>query len=174
MNAIFRLNIVMSGKAVFRMQDMEFILKRGSVFFTFPGFEYTITGHEDFTYTYIAFTGKNITSFLSPLGITPETAVFEDMEFLCDYFNDTIRLITPGNSSLLCESALLYALAFVSDINSKKEYKKSENLFNAIIDYVNRNLHKPDLSLKTLSNIYSYSPKYISLLFIRNEMYFGE
>ena len=168
MNAVFRLNIVMSGKAVFRMQDMEFILKRGSVFFTFPGFEYTITKHEDFTYTYIAFTGKNITSFLSPLGITPETAVFEDMEFLCDYFNDTIRLITPGNSSLLCESALLYALAFVSDINGKKENKKSENLFNAIIDYVNRNLHKPDLSLKTLSNIYSYSPKYISFLIKSN------
>jgi AraC-like DNA-binding protein len=169
MNAIFRLNIVMSGKAVFRMCDMEYSLQKGSVFFTFPGYEYTITEHDSFTYTYISFTGKNITSFLSPLGITPETSVFSELEFLCNYFNDTIRLITPGNSNLLCESALLYALAFVSDINGKKEKKKRENLFNAIIDYVNHHFHNPDLSLKTLSNIYCYSPKYISSLIKENE-----
>ena len=168
MNALFHLNIVMSGKAVFKMCDMEFFLKKGSVFFAFPGYEYTVTEYEDFTYTYIAFTGNNIKAFLEPLGITPETPVFYGLEFLCNYFNETIRLITPGNSSLLCESALLYALAFVSDINGKEEKKKSENLFNAIIDYVNRNFHDSNLSLKTLSNIYSYSPKYISSLIKSN------
>ena len=172
MNAVFHFNIVMNGKAKFKMLDMEYFLTRGSVFFTFPGYEYTLSEYEDFTYTYIAFTGTNITNFLSPLGITLQTPVFFGLDYLCNYFNETIRMITPGNSGLLCESALLYALAFVSDINGTEEKKSSENLYNSIIDYVNRNFCDSNMSLGSLSNIYSYSPKYISAL-IKSNMKIG-
>lgn len=169
MDAVFHFNIVMSGSARLTLCNMEYFLMRGCVFFTYPGFEYRISDFDDFTYTYIAFTGKEAYALLEPLGIAPEAPVFRGLEFLCGYFDETIRRLTDNNSSLLTESALFYALAFIADINGKGEEKKrSENLYGSIIDYVNRNFCDRNMSLTTLSNIYSYSPKYISSLIKSN------
>ena len=167
-DVIFRFMIVMSGKATLKMGDMEYFLKRGTVFFTFPCREYTISDYDDFTYTYISFTGHGALDALKSLGITEESAVFDGLEFLCGYFDSTIRHVTPGNSGLLSESALLYALAFVSDLGCEKVKRSSENLYYSIMDYVERNFTDPAMSLGLISNVYSYSPKYISALIKRN------
>ena len=173
MDAVFHFNIVMSGSARLTICNMEYFLIRGCVFFTYPGVEYEISDYDDFTYTYIAFTGKGVKEILEPLGATPFSPVSRGLEFLCDYFDETIRRLTAANSNLLTESALFYALAFVADINSKGEEKKhNENLFGSIIDYINRNYCDRSMSLATLSNIYSYSPKYISSL-IKSNMKIG-
>ena len=152
-DVLFRFTIVMSGRATLKMGDMEYFLKRGTVFFTLPCLEYSITDYDDFTYTYISFTGHGALDALKSLGITEESAVFDGLEFLCGYFDSTIRHVTPGNSGLLSESALLYALAFVSDIGADKEKKISENLYNSIMDYVERNFTDPAMSLGLISKI---------------------
>ena len=54
---IYYLHIVCSGTAMLKMAGKEYSLKRGDLFFAFPGCPYTIYDYNKFEFCYISFIG---------------------------------------------------------------------------------------------------------------------
>lgn len=166
---IYVIHIVTEGTATLRIENNEYHLKRGSVFFAFPAFPYYLEPSENFEYIYISFMGGGATSYLSRCNITPQNAVYDDFGFLCSFFESSIRKITNANSTLLTESVLYYALShFCEGEGENGVDKNAGSLFEAIVNYVDHHFRESDMSLGRLSNVFSYSEKYLSSLFKKN------
>lgn len=168
MDIVHRFNIVMSGHAVFEADGNEFPLEKGSIFITCPCEYYHLKNCVNFTFTYITFTGEGVDALLNFAGIDASNRYFSGFDFLCDYFNSTIRFVNSKNGQLLTQSALLYALAFIVGGQDKAELQGNENLYNSMVDYINHHYCNPNISLNSICEIFSYSPKYVSALFNRN------
>lgn len=168
---IYVFHIVTRGTAVLRIDEREYSLKRGDVFFAFPAYPYYLSPSDDFEYIYISFMGSGVASMLSKCKVTPTSLYYSDYGFLCDMFENAIRRITPQNANMLTESVLYYAISFLFDDKEIKEDESKRTLgkgFEAIVDYVDCHFRESDLSLGRLANVFSYSEKYLSSLFKRN------
>ena len=167
---IYVLHIVTKGTATLKISEKCYSLKRGDIFFAFPAYFYYLDASDDFEYIYISFMGSGAASFLSRCAISPENPYFSDFAFLCTMFEGAIRRVTPSNSNMLTESVLFYALSFFDYANpSEGEAQKGAlSQFEAIVDYVDRHYRESDLSLKRLTDVFSYTEKYLSSLFKKN------
>lgn len=168
---IYVFHIVTKGTAVFRIGDKSYELKRGDVFFAFPAYPYYLDGDEDFEYIYISFMGSGAISRLPKCNVSPENPYFSDFSFLCTLFENAIRRITPFNSNMLTESVLFYALSFFDSCEKEQgvdEQGGSGSIFENIVDYVDYHFRESDISLNRLSNVFSYTEKYLSSLFKKN------
>lgn len=167
---IYVFHIVTQGTATLKILEKSYELKRGDVFFAFPANFYYLDASQDFEYIYISFMGSGATSFLSRCNIIPENPYFSDFSFLCTMFENSIRRITQSNSNMLTEAVLFYALSF---FDSGKESENAESagtqtIFAAIINYIDHHFRESDLSLKRLTDVFSYTEKYLSSLFKKN------
>ena len=163
---IYVMTIVTAGHAVLRMGDMKQSLSRGDIFFVFPAQLYYLDADKDFTYIYISFMGSGAAAVLSRCNVTPTAPVYRGHEHLCPIFEDAVRRINQKNANLLTEGVLYYALSFVDgDAGDKEEREGSEDIFEAIVDYVDRHYREPDFSLTSLALVFSYTQKYLSFLF---------
>ena len=171
LHPIYVFHIVTKGTAILRIENSEYSLKRGDVFFAFPAFPYYLDADNEFEYIYISFMGNGAISRLSKCNITPKKPYYADFGFLCTMFENAIRRITPFNSNLLAEAVLYYALSFFdSEENNFEtdEQKSSNNVFQNIVDYVDYHYREGDISLSRLANVFSYTEKYLSSLFKKN------
>lgn len=163
---IYVMHIVTAGHAVLRVGDMEKPLSRGDIFFVFPAQLYYLDADKDFAYIYISFMGSGVAAVLSRCGVKPTAPVYGGMAHLCPIFEDAVRRVNQKNSNLLTEGVLYYALSFVGEDDGDAESEESsEDLFEAIVDYVDRHYRDPDFSLTALASVFSYTQKYLSFLF---------
>ena len=161
--------LVISGEGTLKINNKEFALCKGSLFFSFPQHFHEIEASEDFMYIYISFMGESIQGIFSELEISAENPVYYNFEYLIDFWMDAIRRITRANSNLLTEGVLLYTLSFLSSREDHIEIKsESESNFDLIVYYIDSHYTDPDISLKKISDIFSYTPKYLSKLFSKN------
>ena len=77
----------------------------------------------------------------------------------------SITHINPQNANILSEGVLLCTLSYLTNNVSEEQKKRPEHQFDMLLDYVNTNYRDPDLSLKKIAGIFSYTEKYISHLF---------
>ena len=165
---IYVIHIVTQGSAVLKIENDEYTLQRGTIFFAFPAFPYYLEPSEDFEYIYISFMGDSATSFLSRHNITPKNCVFPDYSFLCSMFENAIRRITPSNANLLTESVLFYTLSYLCEDKDSNTDKSTSSIFEAIVNYVDNHFRECDISLGRLADVFSYTEKYLSSLFKKN------
>ena len=79
---------------------------------------------------------------------------------------DAIRRVDTTNANILTESVLMYTLSFIgSTEKASKDAKKDK--FDSILEYVNHNYTSKDMSLKKVAEIFFYSEKYLSSLFVK-------
>lgn len=163
---IYMMHIVTAGHAVLRMGDMTYPLSRGDIFFVFPAQLYYLDADKEFAYIYISFMGSGAATVLSRCSVTPTAPVYRGHEHLCPIFEDAVRRVNQKNANLLTEGVLYYALSFVNGDGSDGEDESSaEDIFEAIVDYVDRHYREPDFSLTDLASVFSYTKKYLSFLF---------
>ncbi|MBQ8311284.1 MAG: helix-turn-helix transcriptional regulator [Clostridia bacterium] len=163
---IYYVHLVTGGTATLRIYDKEYPLAQGTLFFTFPAVPFTIAGSEDFKYLYISFMGASVSPLLSELEITLTSAVYPDFHHLIDFWMSSITRVNEKNANLLSEGVLLCTLSFINNGLSKtEEHRHPENLVEMLVDYIDNHYRDPDLSLKKLAAIFSYTEKYISHLF---------
>lgn len=168
-NPIYVLNIVTEGRATLRIYEKEYTLERGDIFFAFPAVLYYLDASSDFKYIYISFMGSAAAALLSRCSITQENPVYKGFSFLCPMFESSIRRITNNNANMLTESVLGYTLSFFDKAEAQENNGKSvDSLFEAIVDYVDYHYRESDMSLGRLANIFSYTEKYLSMLFKKN------
>lgn len=165
-HAMYRLFLVEAGSARLVRGDAEHPISCGSLFFTLPEQEYYLRDAEDLVYTYIAFRGEGAEALLAPLAIGPASPPVDGLTALCGYFAKLRERLTTKNAALLSESALLYALAALTDFTEEATPVRGDrNLYGMLLDCAQRRFTDPDLSLASLGLLYSYSEKYLSALF---------
>ncbi|MBE7026782.1 MAG: AraC family transcriptional regulator [Ruminococcaceae bacterium] len=161
--------LVTSGTGTLKLNSKEFKLKKGCLFFSFPQYFHEIETSDDFMYIYISFMGESVQGIFSELNISAENPVFENFDHLIDFWMSSITKLTHSNSNLLTEGVLLYTLSFISEESNYVDFKKkNENKFELIVYYIDNHYTETDLSLKKISNIFGYTPKYLSSIFKKN------
>ncbi|MBE7042338.1 MAG: helix-turn-helix transcriptional regulator [Ruminococcaceae bacterium] len=164
--SIYRLHLVTEGSATLKTVTSTFEVKKGDLFFAFPASLYEMVGSNDFQYCYISFMGVGITKLFEELQIKMESPVYYNYEHLIDFWYGAINRITPQNSIILTESVLLYTLSFLG--KQKEKNRSTENLFEMMVDYIDKHYMDCNISLMQLADLFSYTEKYLSHLFKKN------
>jgi len=161
--------LVTRGSGVLKIYENEYDLNVGTLFFMFPGYQYEIEGSDDFAYIYIRFMGACVPTMMEELEIHMDKPVYPEFNHLIEFWKQSIRRIDQLNANILTESVLLYTLSY---INNKQDdvslRKKNQNLFDSIVDYIDKHYREQDLSLKQIAGIFSYTEKYLSYIFKKN------
>lgn len=166
LHPIYYLHLATGGSAVLKMGGKSYPLRRGDLFFMFPGYPCEIVQDTGLVYIYISFTGSYATDILKALDVTPNEPVYHGYDDLLDFWKSAIVRVNALNAGLLSESVLLYTLSFLGGGTDRTSPKSSsETLFDLIVDYVEQHYRDQDMSLKKLSGIFPYTEKYISSLF---------
>lgn len=167
--SLYRIHLITSGTAVLKTGTDSFELKKGDIFFAFPASFYEISATDDFAYMYINFMGIGVPSLLEELGINMDNPVYHGFEDLIDFWRSSLSRITPVNTNILTESVLLYTLSFFgSDSDKGTEKKSADTTFESILVYIDEHYRDLDISLKKIASVFSYTEKYLSLLFKKN------
>lgn len=156
--------LVFKGCGILKTKSNEYNINSGTLFFTFPQSAFEINSSENLTYLYITFDGNGAKALLDSFSISEDNFVFPGMEQLTDFWMTSIRRITPANATALTESVLLYSLSF---IGNSEEMVQSASKFESILRYINENFSDPTLSVKKIADVYFYSEKYLSSLFVK-------
>ena len=167
-NPLYYAYLVTGGDATLTVCERSYSLTVGDLFFSFSGCPYELTGSEDFRYLYISFMGKGVPALLESLKIGFFTPVYKSMEYLLDFWFSAIARVNKINASLLAESVLLYTLSFINNGEDKPVRTHADNLFSMLVDYVDTHFTDPNLSLAGVSEVFSYTEKYVSYLFKKN------
>ncbi|MBE6590385.1 MAG: helix-turn-helix domain-containing protein [Ruminococcaceae bacterium] len=165
---IYYAHLVTGGSALMELYGKEYALEKGTLFFILPAHPITITGSEDFKYMYISFMGSSVPSLLEELNVRTDSLVFGGFEHLVDFWMHEILRLNEGNANLLSEGVLLYTLSFLSPVGNSKKETDPDSVFQMLVDYIDSNYRDPELSLKKLASIFSYTEKYVSHLFKKN------
>ena len=108
--------------------------------------------------------GAGVNELFCELGITIFNPVYHNMEHLMEFWHNSIKRINENNITILTESVLLYTLSYINNA-TEYEHKNNDNIFEKIVDYIDNHYRDVDISLKKLSDIFSYTEKYLSHLF---------
>ena len=160
----YRAVLVAKGSGVLKIDDREYPLEAGTLFFTFPYRSYEIEGTNNFTYLYIAFDGPGAKKLLDGVDIGPDRMIFHNLGNLYEFWMGAIRRMTRINANMLTESVLLYTLSFVN-VPENSHILAGEDRFECILEYIDSNFTDPALSLKRVATLFFYSEKYLSALF---------
>ena len=163
----FGMHLAFKGSAVLRTNRGHSHIHPGTLFFTFPYQPYEITDSENFTYLYITFDGDGAQMLLNQFGIHEERAVFRNFSHLTDFWMTSIRRASPANIQVLTESVLLHTLSFVEKSGEKPDVRISRE-FDAILQYISNNYADPEMSIAKVADIFGFSKKYFSALFVKN------
>lgn len=161
----FYAHLVFKGSGILKTENQEFALVPGTLFFTFPSQSFEIESDDNFTYLYISFNGEGAGELLENFGINRENCVFGNFEHLLNFWITSARRIAHFNANTLTESVLLYTLSYISNAEGYKFQEKDR--FENIIEYVNNNFTDPNLSIGKIADMFFYSKKYVSSLFIK-------
>ena len=113
--------------------------------------------------------GACVAPIIESLGVTLTTPVFSGNEELIPLWLSSIKRINRTNISILTEGVLMYSLSFINNSEEEQSFKPDNiKLFESIVAYIDKHFTQPDMSLKMLSSVFSYTEKYISHLFTRN------
>ena len=163
---IFYMCLVYRGNAVLETEGRQFPLERGAVFFFFPETEYFISNDKDFSYLYITFDSSSAQELLRIHGIERSCPVIYNFEHIIQFWMTSFGRVNPRNANSLTESVFLYTLSYIDKGNENENINNSEK-FESILKYVNYNFTSRDMSVKKVADIFFYSEKYLSSLFIK-------
>ena len=111
------------------------------------------------TYLYISFTGDGVEPVLRDIGAEAPVAVFPGHEGLLDFWMKSIRRVREKNALYITESVFAYTISYLCGSAAE------ENSFEAVTSYIQENLSNPELSVRSVAEIFFYSEKYFSYLF---------
>ena len=166
LNRNYRVHLAFKGSAVLKTEGRSYPITPGTLFFTWPDQIYTLEGDSLFTYLYITFNGQDADALLQRFRISPSQSVYPGMEHLLEFWMTSIRRITDLNAAALTESVVLYSLSFIN--NPELGAQQDTDRFEKILGYIHRSYADPSLSIAKVADMFFYSKKYLSALFVKN------
>lgn len=161
----YTLAIVTEGEGVLHTNIGDFELSKGNLFITFPANAYYIENLGNLQYIYISFIGFRAQALINRLKISRSMPVFREFGFLIYVWEENFGISNDVNSDLFCEALLLYTFGFMSRDNEEASHTEKANNLLLAKQYVDANYTDSNLNLKTVSQKFSYNPKYFSSAF---------
>jgi len=161
------MQLAFKGEATLKTEGKEYKLTPGTLYVTFPYQQYEIADSENFTFLYITFDGDAAIKLLSQFGIDKDHAVYKDFDHLTEFWMTSIRRVNPSNILVLTESVLLYTLSYVGQHRSETDAHLSRD-FDGVLEYIDNNFADPELSVTKVADIFGFSKKYLSALFVKH------
>lgn len=157
--------LVTEGNGILHTNTGDFTLKTGNLFITLPAKAYYIENTKNLKYIYISFIGVRGEALMKRIKMSPTSPVFSGFDFLKEHWENTFNLISENNTDLFCEGLLLYSLGFICRNNEEKIHPEKVNDLLLAKEYIDLNFTDCELNLKTVSEKFSYNPKYFSSAF---------
>lgn len=165
---IYRMHLVTNGSGTLRIYNRTYVLEPGCVFFAFPGCPFFIEAPASFRFLYIGFMGSGVSQLLEELDVRIDAPVYPGFDHVTEFWFSAISRIHLGNANILAESVLLYTLSFLRQQSGPEPSAVGgKQTFRLLTDYVDSHYADPDISLKKLASLFSYTEKYLSALFVR-------
>lgn len=164
-SSFYIVHCVIKGEGIVHYKDNSFKVKRGDVFFTTPSLSYRIESVKDFEYGYITYLGTRASYLAEKFHLRQNNYVFFDLGDLPDLW---VKALTLGSkfSDLLSESIVLFTFSKIGHKYFPIEQETlSETPPPIIKKYIDEHFSESDLSLKKISDAFSYNPKYVSSIF---------
>ena len=165
LHTIFYLYLVTRGTGTLTMAGNSYPVEMGSLFFSFPGVEFTLEGSNDLAYMYLSFMGPRAMELIAELQISAGKPLFQGFEEQILFWKRAIQRINPQNGALLSEGVLLHTLSYICDGDETLTQSKNNSALENILAYIDNNFCDPDISIKKVADIYAYTDKYLSHLF---------
>jgi AraC-like DNA-binding protein len=164
--ASYAMHLVVSGEGFLKNKAGVFPIKKGDIFFTFPGVSYTVSGNESLSYMYISYLGIKANMIMDKLGISLENSLFSGYENIIDIWFSGLQIAKDSVNEWITESLLLYAFSHIGNrVLSMKRDAFVNSLVGKIKRYIDENYFDTELSLDSISKNNLYSAKYISRQF---------
>ena len=164
--SVYKVHYVIGGAGRLHTLGKIRNLKAGDLFFTFPGFSFTIESGENFSYMYISFLGNRANMIMEQLEISSSNLIFHDCDEIYDFWQKAISMTTDF-TDLISESVLLYTFSYLGKkvhTDAPKEKNNPKTVLK-IKKYIDDRFADKDFSLATISRELCYNPKYISAIF---------
>lgn len=164
--ATYSLYLVTNGTGILHTLQGKYEIKYGDLFFTFQAKPFYIENTDNLQYMYITFLGTRSSALLERLQVKANAPVHSGYEELISFWENALALSNMNNIDILSESVLLYTFSYICNIfEEKKENAQSANTILSIKKYLDDNYCNPEVSLKNVSELFSYNAKYISAQF---------
>jgi len=161
----YTLAVVTGGSGNLHTPLGDFPLGKGDLFFTFPAKAYYIENTGSLRYVYISFTGLRVQALLQRLSIGYAAPVFHGFDHLIDPWEQEFNIANDANADLFCESLILHTFAFLCRSKEETGYAEKANNLLLAKQYVDLNFTDSELNVQTVSERFSYNPKYFSAAF---------
>jgi len=163
--SVYRVHYVYSGNGILHTPGMQYEIKKGDVFFTFPSMLFSIEAPEDFSYMYISFVGSRGNMIMEKLGINNKKFIFRDCSETEPVWERGIN-VCQEISDVMSESILLYVFSHIGDKVLMSHTSKPQNHISLETKkFIDDNFTNPGLSLTFIAKKLSYNKKYISSAF---------
>ena len=165
LTSTYTIGLVTNGKGVLHTHSGDFSINKGDIFFTFSAKAYYIENLHDLQYMYISFTGLRTQALLQRLNVSYTEPVYHNFGFLAESWEHILNISTDNNCDLFCEALILNVFGYVCRNNEESDYSDKTNNIIRAKQYVDQNFTDSDINLRTVSEKFSYNPKYFSAAF---------
>lgn len=166
-SACYCMYLVTDGTGILHTAKNDYPISTGNLFFTFSSKPFYIQNTGDLRYIYISFIGLRISPLFERLNISYASPVYENFLFLRERWTNDFDRANNFNIDLICEGLLLHTLSFFSQRNDEKAERKESNGMLALKTYVDMHYSEASLNMKSVSQKFNYSYKYVSNAFKR-------
>ncbi len=163
--SIYRMYYILEGEGILHIDNNEYPLSLGDVFFVFPAAPFSLESKTNFKFSYISFLGIRGNYLLDKFNINKNNCFFPGFPELAEFWKNALYMDSQVYD-LRSESVLLYTFACIATkYFPSNEKNKTHDTATIIKKYLDTHFTDPKLSLNTLSAELSYHPKYISSTF---------
>lgn len=164
-SSTYTIGLIVNGKGNLHTHSGIFPMSKGNLFFTFPAKAYYIENLQELQYIYISFTGLRVQALMQRLSLSYAQPVYHNFGFLAESWENILNISTDSNCDLFCEALILNVFGYLCRNNEESDYHDKTNNIIRAKQYVDQNFTDCDMNLKTVSEKFSYNPKYFSAAF---------
>ncbi len=150
--SFYVIHYVVKGKGLFKINNKNFILKKGDVFLICPedNVFYTPDKYDPWEYLWVSFDGSLVKHFISNMPFTKDKPFANFNEDLSDYIKNIISSNGKTAKEKTCMLGHLY-LFFSRLMNDDAKTKISKSYFQTAYEYILLNFQDKDLSVSSIS-----------------------
>ena len=154
------MHLVSGGTGRYRCADEYRTLTPGCLFFSFADIPGIIENTGELQYYCIGFSGGRAEELFQRFGVTPRHCLFTGCEGLLPLWEESLARASADTLDLLSESLLLYSFSRLEKAN-----RSGCDAVTFVLNYLENNFTRRDLSLGEVAAAAGYHEKYLSHLF---------
>lgn len=163
--ATFRMIMVVGGEGLLVTERRERALCVGDIVVMRPARPFAIRNTKGIRYIYISYLGGRANLLADEMKIEPDGSIYSGYERLIPLWKTALEREAP-TTNLCCEGVVLYSFAELGDrFFAKSKLKSADSAAERIRIYIEDNFADSSLSLESVAEALSYSPKYVSATF---------